>query len=89
MRTKSMTFEEHQELGKQVKEVIRLLGCIFSKVSAHYGKTHIMMRSLRIAEKYIDKMQCHFDDVAAEEHYTQHGDAVNKLYYGKAEDGKL
>ena len=82
MRTKPMTFEEHQELGKQVKEVKRLLGCIFSKISAHYGKTHIMMRSLRVAEKYIDRMQCHFDDVVAEEHYVQHGDAVNKIYYG-------
>ena len=89
MRTKPMTFEEHQELGKQVKEVIRLLWCIFSKVSAHYGKTHIMMKSLRIAQKYIDKMRSHFDDVAGEEHYAQHGDAVNNLYYGETEDREL
>ena len=48
-----------------------------------------MMKSLRIAEKCIDKMRSHFDDVAGEEHYAQHGDAVNNLYYGDTEDRDL
>ena len=55
----------------------RILWCIFSKVSAHYGKTHIMMKSLRIAKKYINKRQSHFDSVAGEKCYAQYGDTVN------------
>ena len=82
MRTKPMTFEDHKELGKKVKHIRGLLFEVFDAVSEHYGKTHIMMRSLKHAMKYFDRMQCHYDDVAAEEHYRQHGDAVNNLYYG-------
>ena len=84
-----MTFEEHKELGRKVKHVRDLLLEIFNIVREHYGKTHIMMKSLRVAERYIDKMRSHFDNVAGEEHYVQHGDAVNKLYYGEAEDKEL
>ena len=86
MRTKPMTFEEHKELGKKVKHVRGLLFEIFNIAREHYGKTHIMMRSLAHVMKYFDKMQCHFDDVAAKEHYVQHGDTVNKLYYGEIEE---
>ena len=88
MRTKPMTFKEHKELGKKVKHVRGLLFEIFDIVREHYGKTHIMMRSLKYAMKYFDRMRCHYDDVAAEEHYPQYGDTVNNLYYGQAEEGE-
>lgn len=85
MKTKPMSFEEHRELGQKVREVVRLLNDIFSTVSRHYGKSHLMNRALRSAQRSVDKMQCRFDDVAGNEHDAEHGDAVNKLYYGRPE----
>ena len=86
MRTNPMSFEEHRALGEKVKEVNLLLSDIFSTVNRHYGKTHKMSRALCSAKKSVGKMQSCFDDVAAEEHYAEHGNAVNKLYYGQPEN---
>lgn len=86
MRTNPMSFEEHRALGEKVKEVVGLLDDIFSTVSRHYGKSHQMSRALRSARDSVDNMKCRFDDVAGDEHYAEHGDAVNKLYYGKPEN---
>lgn len=76
-----LSFEEHQELGSDLREVYKVLLKSSTLLSRKYPKSSKQVKMATEANELVLKLRSLMDDIAFEEHPQKEKESVNRLYF--------
>ena len=78
------TFNEHVEVGAQIKNIRTQLFNLSSKINKAYCKTHKVNQRLHHTIRSIDKLRCILDDCVFSEYSELDYYTLTHVYYGNS-----
>jgi len=78
------TFHEHQEVGRELREIDVKLGSLLVRVSAAYGPTSVESKAAKKSADYVGSLRSKLEEAVSRENpETSRNDEVLACYYGK------
>jgi hypothetical protein len=79
------SFEEHQEIGKELRDIDRKLGSLLVRVGAAYGTSSDASKAAEKSVKYVNRLRSKLDDAVCGEHPEKGDKEVIGCYYPTGE----